>query len=88
MEGVATKVASLKHLALDLRTETKDQVSYMDNSAGIFESAAALLGGTFKRVQSMNRSQPQNCKYMCYFTLAAAVFFFLAYFLISWVMSS
>ncbi|XP_064385600.1 BET1-like protein [Halichondria panicea] len=88
MNSVASKVATLKHIAVDLRSEAKDQNTILGNSGGLFDSAALLLGNSYKRVQGMRRTRGQNCKFMCYFTIFVVVFLILVYFLIGKVISS
>lgn len=79
---VANKVSTLKHIALDLRSEAKDQVRIVNESGGIFEEASLLLSGSFKRVQGLRRTGLTNCKYMCYFALVAIVFLLIVYLLL------
>ncbi|XP_065901557.1 BET1-like protein [Dysidea avara] len=86
ISDISSKTRTLKQLAIDIRTETKDQVKLIGDSSGIFENATAFLGNSFTKVKQMNRTGTQNCRLMCYFSLFVVVFFFIMYSLIGRVL--
>lgn len=82
IENVASKVSTLKHIVLDLKSEAKDQVRLVNESGSIFEDASLLLSNSFKRVQGLRRSRLANCKYMWYFALVGVVFLLIVWILL------
>jgi hypothetical protein len=87
-ERLSGKMATLHNIAIGIREETTSQNDYMSKNSDIFDTARALLGGSFARVQQMNKQTSTNCKIMCYFTLFAIVLFFFVYFFYDWIVGS
>ncbi|XP_033124725.1 BET1-like protein [Anneissia japonica] len=84
-ENLASKVSTLKSLALDIESETNDQNRYLDGMDGEFDSTHGLLGGTVKRFDQMLKSGKHNRRLMCYLILTLLFLFVLFYMLIGHV---
>ncbi|XP_071955444.1 BET1-like protein isoform X2 [Antedon mediterranea] len=84
-DNLATKVSTLKSLALDIETETNDQNRYLDGMDGEFDSTQGLLGGSVRRFDQMLKSGKHNRKLMCYLILTLLFLFIVFYFLIGHV---
>ena len=81
-EALRNKVSTLRNIAVDIRDDVDNQNQYISDNSNLFETATALMKGSFGRVQQMNKQTSQNCKIMCYFILFAIIVFFIGYLLI------
>ncbi|ESO02449.1 hypothetical protein HELRODRAFT_65318 [Helobdella robusta] len=83
-ENLASKVARLKNLAVDIENESKDSNTYLSGMDGDFDGATGLLSGSMKRLNTMVSSGKGNRKLMCYSILLLIFIFLIVYFFIGW----
>ncbi|XP_057297963.1 BET1-like protein [Hydractinia symbiolongicarpus] len=79
---LASKISSLKNIAIDIDNEAKYQNKYVGEMTDDFDSAGGFLGSSMNRLNTMIASSTGNRKMMCYLILFLVCGFFLCWYLV------
>lgn len=83
VDGLSSKVSRLKGLALDIESDTKESIRFLDGMGSDFDSSQGLLTGSMNRIAHMMNTGKSNRTLMCYVIFGLTGLFFLSYYLVS-----
>eukprot|EP00924_Labyrinthula_sp_SR-Ha-C_P007576 augustus_masked-scaffold_42-processed-gene-0.46-mRNA-1 protein AED:0.20 eAED:0.20 QI:0/0/0/1/1/1/2/0/329 len=64
IDGLSSKISSLKHIALDIGQEVNQHNSYLDNMENQFGSVGEMMTGALEKIDEMMKAG--GSKYLCY----------------------
>ncbi|KAH7723549.1 CRE-NBET-1 protein [Aphelenchoides avenae] len=79
VEGLASKVSSLKHLTINIGDEVREQNRLLNEMETTFDNSKGLLGATMKKLGIVSKAGGKNV--MCYLVLFAFCVFLIIYYL-------
>ena len=79
-EGLASKVAQMKGIAIDMRDESQAHNSFLSTFSEDFHDTDGLLSNTRKKLTHVVNSGSQNRSLMCYMLIGSVFLFFLFYY--------
>eukprot|EP00111_Clytia_hemisphaerica_P016630 TCONS_00049310-protein len=82
VNNLASKVSTIKNIAIDLDNEAKYQNQFLGDMGNDFDSAGGFLGSSMKRLNAMVASGSSNRKLMCYMVFFLVLIFFICYYLV------
>ncbi|KAK3821233.1 MAG: hypothetical protein J3Q66DRAFT_332877 [Benniella sp.] len=86
MEELASKVAAINQITVDIHNEVHGQNAILDQSSNSFDSFGTTFAGTMKKLNVM--ASQQLGKSMCFMVSAIVIIFFIVYFILSRVNST
>lgn len=84
---LATKISTLRNIAIDIDNEAKYQNKYIGGMQDDFDTAGGFLGTSMKRLNNMVAAGSSNRKMMCYMVIILVTVFFVFYYFVGKVRS-